>query len=251
MYIKTVLTTFSAALFMGGCGGGGSDKGLSFDATVNYKKAATYDMRNYMIPLENSINIYDSQKYKNNDGKKRFKGDPDRSTYTEKYDINGTKVIVRDGRDEIDTQYEIRADRILEIDDDTNSSAMEIARFVDTGDYLLVRSVNSTEDNIPVVHKIACKVNKHLDSKKIDNVGYSDVLEVSCKTNIEGSNNGSSITLQYKDDGSDTAYFANGIGLIYSEDISCSDLTSILNGQEQHNTNCEKEIDTLISHNKL
>ncbi len=250
MYIKLSQATLAAVLLFSGCGGGGNDTGVSFDATVNYKTSAAYDFLKYMIPSTNAINLYSVETYENKDGEKRFKGDPDRSTYSEKYDINGTQITLRNGQDEIEEIYDIRSDRIVE-KEDANASGIAIARFIDPGDYMVVSSTNRTEDKIPIVDKVACKFVKHIDTKMIDDIEYSDILELSCKNSADGSNDGANISIKYHKESSESLYFAKDIGMVESETVSCTDITTTLNGQEQHNASCEKEIKRLVSHNKL
>ncbi len=249
MYGKLIVASVATTLLLSGCGGGGSDKGVSFDAQVAYKTSGSYDFRQYLVPVVNSINVYQKDEYENKDGKKRFKGDPERSTYTEKYDINDTKITVKDGRDQIDSVVEIKPDRIIEHEDDNMS--FEVARFVEPGDYLLVTTKQTTEEGFPVNTRLACKVAGHENSKKVGNVDYADVLKVTCEDQSEGSNKTESFTVKFKSDGSETSYFAKGIGMIYSESVRCTEVTTTLNGQESTNATCEKEIDTLISHNTL
>ena len=249
MFKRVTLASISAAaVILSGCGGGGSDKGVSFDAQVNYKTSGTYDVSKYLAPSANAINVYQEDLYTNKDGKKSFKGDPERSTYTEKYDVNGTKIVVKNGRDEVDTVYEIKADRITEVDDE---STLEIARFAEPGDYLIVKTKETKEDNIPVTVRLACKVSGHMDNKKVGDSDYSDVLKVTCEEKSTGSNDAQSFSLSYQHDSSDTTYFAKGIGMIYSESEGCEDIATTINGNTTHNATCTKEIDSLISHNSL
>jgi len=233
-----------------GCGGSGSDDGLDLDAQVTYKTSGTYDLRNYIIPTENSLSVYDQLNYTNTDGKTTFKDDPERSTYTEKYDVNTTQVIVKDGNDQIDHMYDIQADRILELDP-TGNVQYTFARFADMDDYVLSSSSNNAINNIPTVTKNVCQVKKHYDTKEIDQKEYTDVLEISCQSKTEGESVSDQLSLSYQSEATHTSYFAKDIGLVYSEVVNCEELKTTLSGQSTTQATCRKEIDNLISHNRL
>jgi hypothetical protein len=253
-FMKKNLLAFSitALMMISGCGGGGDDDSISLDAAeVLYKSAGMYDLSDYIVPKEKSINIYEEATYVNNDGKKRFSDQPDeRRTYTEKYDINDTKIIVRNSQDLIEEVYQIESDRI-EIFNDTNKLEEKFARYADDGDYVLAKSENVEISNIPTVIKTACKVISHYQTKKFDDIEYSNVVKAECKAEQRGETQSDTFSVSYFGEVSDLIYFAKGIGLVYDETISCSELKTTLNGQSNIQSTCEKTVTNLISHNKF
>ena len=251
MFYKIAGVSLAAILFLAACGGTDDNNNIDFDATVVYKSAGSYDLRDYFAPSVNSINIYDHLLYINNDGRKSFSSDPDeRSTYSEKYDINGSKIIIRNGNDTIEEIYDIQEDRLVVLDDQ-NTVQMQLPRYVDIDDYVYVDRENDSSNNIPTVKQIACKVINHYNSKEINAKTYDDVLEVLCESQENGDSQGDIVSLTYEGESTETIFFAKGKGEVYSEEVGCDTLKSILNGQEQTQSTCTKEISDLISSNTL
>ncbi len=241
----------SVAVIFVGCGGGSDgDGGVNIDATVSYKTSGTYDLSNYISATQNSFNVYKNNTYTNKNGKKSFKDDPEEETYTEKYDINSTAVIVKDAGDEIDSIFVIKSDRILEYDDENSASSIQIARYADIGDYILSISKNEN-DNIPVEAKSVCKLAKHYDSKTVGSKTYNDVLKVTCVHEANGMSNNKDINISYTADGDSVIYLAKGVGEILSEDVTCEKIDTYLNSTKTTNSTCEKEVSEIISHNLL
>jgi len=250
MTVKTAgLSLLVSALFIG-CGGSGNDNKTDLDATVAFKSAGTYDLKEYLTPSVNSINIYDEQTFTNKDGKKRFNDDPEKSTYTEKYDINASGVTVYDGQDNVEERYIIRQDRILSLDENGDPQR-EISRYADVGDYVLSTTVTDSDGPAPVTHKMVCRVTNHLSDKMVGNVTYNDVLEVSCIGKGAGKSEGSNLSIVIEDESTNTNFFAKDIGMISSESISCDQVETVLNGESTKQGTCTKEVDTLIGHNTL
>ena len=252
--MKILLTSLGMAAMIGlsGCGGSGSDNSVNVDATVKYKTSATYDLKDYIAPAENSINTYRELTYTNNAGKKSFKGEPDEVITSEKYDIQNNTIIVRDGSDAIDDVYVIKPDRI-ENKDDLNSTEIEsFARFVDIGDYIVVSDHKTdNSEGISIERKIACKVVRNYNSKDFNNKRYDNVLQVVCKTTGLGSTSANGILIDYDYDADETVYLAKNIGEVYSESVSCEKVITTVNGKKTTNATCEKETRELISSNKI
>ncbi len=244
--------SLAASLFFVGCGGGDGDGGVNLDADVVFKTVAKYDLRKYVIPAENSISTYKEKIYTNENGKKSFKDDPEEDIYTEKYDVNSTGVTVKDGSDTVDSVYIVKDDRIIDKETEDNSTINEIVRFADIGDYVLSFSDSKTENgNIPVTTKISCKLTGHYASKKVGSITYDDVLKIECKESSSGNLKNQNIEFSYTSEGETEIYFAKGIGDIYSEDITCQNTNTVLNGAETKNSTCEKELVEIVSHNTI
>jgi hypothetical protein len=250
---KNILVlTVTAVMMITGCGSSGKDdNGISFDSTVQYKESATYDFSFYFAPSEKSISVYKESIYLNNKGKKHFDDTPDEDdTFTEKYDINGTRIVVKDGDDEINGIYQVKSDRI-EILDEDNEIEETLARYVDKGDYIVATSKADEINGIPTTTQFACRVIAHFETKSFSDKEYSDLLKVECKGKEFGETKSDRLSSEYDSDFHETIYFEKGTGLVYSESIECTKLITTLNGQENVQATCEKSVTTLISHNNL
>ena len=242
----------AAVVVFSGCGGSGSDKSLKFDATVQYKTSADYDLKDYIAPLENSINTYRELSYTNQKGKKSFKGDPEEEISTEKYDIQNNIIVVKNGSDVIDQVFVIKPDRIEEKDDMNGTVDTVLARYVNVGDYVLV-DTNDTDDSegVQILRKTACKLMKHYGAKTLNKKEYSDVLQIECKSNGNGSTQANGVLIDYDFEMSETFYTTKTQGEVYSENISCQKVVTTINGNKTTNATCEKEIRELVSSNKI
>jgi len=248
------LTCFSVAavLALSGCGGSDSDSSIDLDAKVLYKTSAAYDLKDYIAPSLNTLKTYRELTYVNNDGKKSFKNDPDEEITSEKYDINGDTIVVRDKNDAIDDIYIIKTDRIENKDDFNDTTPDALARYVDIGDYVFVNNQSTDFSNqIPIKGKTACKVTKHYSTKELDNTDYSDVLKIECKVTASGETTANGILIKYSYEAEEESYHAKGVGEVYSENINCQEVKTTINKQVTTNATCEKETRSLISANKI
>ena len=252
--MKRILIGLSimTAIVLSGCGESGSNNSINLDATVQYKTSGDYDLKTYIAPAVNSINTYRELSYMNQDGKKSFKGDPEEEITTEKYDIQNNTIIVKNGSDVIDDVFVIKSDRIEEKEDINSSVDTVIARYANIGDYILV-DANDTDNSegIQIQRKTACKLVKHYGTKTLNKKEYSDVLQIECKTNGSGSTQANGILINYDIEATETVYVSKNFGDIYSENISCQEVFTTINGRETKNATCEKETRELLSSNKI
>ena len=252
--MKKFLTVLNivTVIVVSGCGGSGSEESVNLDAQVQYKTSGDYDLKEYIAPSVNSINTYRELSYVNQDGKKSFKGDAEEEITAERYDIQDNIIIIKDGNDVVDDVFVIKPDRIEEKDDVNSSMKVEIARYVNIGDYVLVDS-NSTDgsEGIPIQRKTACKLVKHYGTKTFNKKEYSDILQLKCRTNGTGTTQANGIVIRYNTEATETSYVSKNLGEVYTESISCQKVVTTINGTDTTNATCEKEIRELVSSNKI
>ena len=236
---KIVLgTSLVLAMVLGsGCGDSDSKKSID-DVVVDFKNAATYNLSEYVVPSQAQTNNYAEKVFKNSDGKKKYDAVADEENFTSKvYDINGSTVRSLVGG-QLDESYTTVANKINQVDDD--GLLTQFARYADTGDYIS-KVVRSMSNGLKM--KQACKLNKKIDSKVINNVTYSDILEVVCT--VENSGEGTTLgqTFKVASDGEIVSLFAKGEGMISTISEGCTKTTL---GSIEKET-CEKSVETITN----
>jgi hypothetical protein len=236
-------TSLVLAMVLGsGCGSDGDSKVDIDGVTITYKNSAALDMSEYMIASKSQTNAYVKTTFTNDSGKKEYKNVADATTYPEiRYDINGSIAREYDANNILDVTNTTLSDRIRNLDA-SDGSTMDIARFVNTGDY--VQKQIQTLSNGAVM-KMACKVSDKLDSKVVNTKTYNDVIKVVCDTQVSRE----STTLSGKksldsSEGTSIAFFAKGNGVISSVIESCSKTTI---GDKVATQECEKTVEEIIS----
>ena len=243
---KSILTlglAGSLIIVTTGCGGGDDQKEpTAQEVTLEYKTSGTYDLSQYMAPTENKINNYREKTYEDNQGGKNY-GEPTEAFPTIRFDINASTIKEYDS-DGTDTIYTILNDRIKSLDADDNTVDY-IVRYANIGDYIdktiIETNVNGTSLNISSL----CKLNGHLESKEINNVTYSDIIEISCVSNSNSSGNVGDNNFTTTSTSTDTYYLAKEVGEINSIEESCN--TTILSGNKV--SSCEKIITEITNIN--
>ena len=211
------LSLSTVLVLMSGCGDS-SDK-VDIDAvTVTYKNAATYDLSEYILATQSQTNNYVSKEFTNTSGKKDYKNTPDEEIYSiTRFEVNQSIVKEYNADNFLQTTNTILSDRIKTVD--TDSEEILIARFADKDDYI-IKSVTTDADNTTT--KIACKINKHLNTKAVNNKTYTDILEMSCDVTFSETTTAGGDTVSSTADGIIIIYFAKDNGPISSMIEACT-----------------------------
>jgi len=217
-----------------GCGGDDDKKELTAEeVTLEYKTSGAYDLSQYIAPAENKTNIYVKNTYINNDAQ------PNDTTYpTTQFDINTTTIKQYDS-DDTNITYTILNDRIKLLNKN------DTIRYANIGDYISKTIIKTNTNGNNLNMSSLCKLNKHIESKEINNNTYTDIVEIVCtsKFNSTGKTNGidSSVTR----DGTKTYYLAKEVGKISEIQEDCE--TTIFNKVDSNN--CKKIVTEITNIN--
>lgn len=157
--IKSIALATITTLFLVGCGGGGGDDdGGGLSPVVS--NPGKYNLWEYMTPSTSNTNTF------------TLSSNSIDSTYTSTYTVKSNRVEeVADYAQDEKTIYEKGADEI-------------IVRFEKSGKSNGTYTLKLTADinDIVTQRKSECKLTRHLDSFKIAEKTFQDVLEITCGT---------------------------------------------------------------------
>ena len=156
--IKNIALTTITTLFLVGCGGGGdTGSGGSSPVVSNLGK---YNLWEYVTPSTSNTNTF------------TLSSNSVESTYTSTYNVKSNRVeeIADYAKDET-TIYEKGADSILVKFEKAGKS---------NGTYTLKLTANIND--IVTQRKSECRLTRHLDSFKIAEKTFQDVIEITCGT---------------------------------------------------------------------
>jgi len=211
-------------LLFSGCGFDKKDlndiKLLDENEKVVYpeKEQGDFDLKDYLFPDKNQINIYKVVKYRDNGGDRRYnENNPFMLNENEAVEYIVSENIIKEGSN---TEYTVK---------DFSIQRKELVdEFYDIRDYRRFVDINDTYysyehvDNATTLYQVGyllCKVMGHSDSKKILEKEYSDVLELMCKSESAQGVRGE---FREKKLFSVTYYFAKGIGEIGAIGEECN-----------------------------
>ncbi len=232
---KIIFATSLAGILLiaTGCGGSDDKKELTIDEIsldFSKKETASYDLSQYLAPDSNKTNTYIKKVYEDKSGKKSYSEDSmDESFPTVKFEVS-TTTIKAIKSDDGNSTFSIGDDRVF-ASSFLSSGDKNLVRYIDAGDYI---SKTKSQNVISW-----CKLNRYLNSYKVSDKDYNDVIELKCK--VEKSSSGTTGTgSEYSDKSiEDSLYlFSKNIGLIESTKEECT--TTVLN--ENEDQKCEKVV---------
>jgi hypothetical protein len=181
--MKNILIFSTALLLITGCGLDKKDMEditlLDKNESVNFDATGKYDLRQYLLPTKSQTNIYKRVKQKDNGGDRE---------YNEPYMINNDNQIeylIEDNstvKELYNTDYTITDSKIIkkELVDDFYD-IREYRRNINIGDFYYIYEFIDAESVLYQVGYTKCKVTEHLETQKILDKDYSDILHLSCE----------------------------------------------------------------------
>jgi hypothetical protein len=183
--MKNISISLISILLLGGCGFDKKDLNdivlLDENQKVIYSDEGDYDLSEYLFPDKNQTYIYQTLKYRDNQGGRRYDNQPFRVNDNEEvvYSLYDTTHI----KEGIDINYTVENYSIKKIE--------LVNDFYDIRDYRRFVDINDTYysyehvDNATTLYQIGwvtCKIEEHKSSKEILNKVYNDVLTLTCQS---------------------------------------------------------------------
>lgn len=219
--MKNILIFSTVLLIITGCGLDKKDIDditlLNNNESVDFNGTGKYDLRQYLLPKKSQTNIYQKIKQKDN------KGD---ENYNDPYIINNDNQIeyivdVNIIKELYNIDYTITDSKIIkkELVDDFYD-IREYRKNINVGDFYYIYESVDTESVLYQVGYTKCKVTEHLDTKKILDKDYNDILHLSCKQESKEGVRGefSELKIFFSE-----YYYAKDIGEISAEGEVCTE----------------------------
>ncbi len=213
---------FVVILLISGCGFDKKDlnkiKLLDKNETVVFSGKGRYDLKDYLFPSQNQINIYERIKHKDSNGDRNYSNEPISINLHNQIEYVLNDSMVLEGTDTTYTIKDISIEKKELVDDFYD--IREYRRYVDIGDYYFSYELVDAKSVYYRIGWTKCKVEEHLNSKVILAKSYNDVLLLGCDSESAEGIRGE---FEEKKDFSSVLYFAKGIGQIGAIGEECFD----------------------------
>ena len=247
--MKNIIIAILATLFIVGCGGSSSKKTKSTTPDFN-NTDAKYDLNTYL--QENSSVVYRSILLTNNSGKKKYSDDSKVETFpTQKSVKTDNVILLQDGTDKETGSIKILATKLERtFKGSTGSQTIDIVRKFDIDDAITNSIMNQKISNAKVKLTRICHATDIIESKEINNIPYTNLLEIECTTSSELIEK-NELTTEASLEKTELIYMVEKKGIVFNETETCTAVTNVALEQETKVSVCKKETKEMVSFNHL
>jgi len=249
--MKKVTISLLSLVFLIGCGSSSSSDTKKDDKTLDFNQTKpAYDLNNYL--QTNSVVTYKLSSYIDKTGKKDFEEENKVETFPSQTNKWKADLLTMSNAQNVETGtikiLKNKFERTMKMGD--KSIKFDIVRNFNIGEYLANHLIEEKISNATVELNRICKATKTLETKEYNSVTYNDILEIKCDTTstLKSKNE---LTTKANVEKSELIYMAKGKGIIYNESESCTSVTNVVLGQESEVKVCKKDIQEIITFNKI